>query len=87
MEPFPLRGVNEAFRFYIESLLHHPVGMGKMSGPKSFHLPRCVVQHMGRLGQARLTPVGVVLLFLISTLMQGYAPTSSSDFIDARADP
>ena len=54
-----------------------------MSGPKSFHLPRCVVQHMGRLRQARLTPVGVVLLFLISTLMQGYAPTSSSDFIDA----
>ena len=51
-----------------------------MNGPKSFHLPRCVVWDMGRLERAGFTPVGVVLLFLISTLMQGYAPTSSDDF-------
>ena len=54
--------------------------MDKMNGPKSFHLPRCVVWDMGRLERAGFTPVGVVLLFLISTLMQGYAPTSSDDF-------
>ena len=38
---------------------------------------------MGRLGQAGFAPVGVVLLFLISTLLQGYVPTASNDFDDA----
>jgi hypothetical protein len=56
--------------------------MGNKKGPKSFHLPMCIVMDMGGQWKARFRSVAVVCLFLLSTTLQAYTPAESPVFSD-----